>query len=82
MGWLSYSAQASLENVRIPLPKQMRSDNRDFERQQKLANLVTEQYNAYRGNYAGNIQFDMDNGSKHNCMETELTSCQSFLESF
>ena len=65
MGFLDYSAQASLQNVQIPLPKDTRSDNHDFEKQQKLAKMVTEQYNGYRGNYSGNINFDIEDGSKH-----------------
>ena len=65
MGFLDYSAQASLENVQKPLPRDVRSDNQDFEKQVKLAKMVTEQYHEYRGNYSGNINFDIDDGGKH-----------------
>ena len=64
VGFLDYNAQASLQNVQIPLPKDMRSDNQDFEKQVKLAKMVTDQYHQYRGNYSGNINFDVEDGSK------------------
>ena len=64
MGFLDYGAQASLENVQKPLPRDVRSDNQDFEKQVKLGKTVTEQYHGYRGNYSGSINFDIEDGSK------------------
>ena len=82
VGFLDYGAQATLENVRRPLPKDIRSDNRDFEKQQKLAKLVIEQYTAYRGNYSGNIIFDIEDGSKNTFKKANVAILKRFSGSF
>ena len=61
---LSYEAQASLGDVLVP---EKMSINQDYEKQQKLVNLVTKQYHVYRGNFTGNIKFDAAEGSKQSC---------------
>ena len=63
-GFLSYKAQESLRDVLVP---EKMSINRDYEKQQKLVNLVTQQYHAYRENFTGNMNFDGDDGSKQSC---------------
>ena len=60
-GFLSYKAQESLRDVLVP---EKMSINRDYDKQQKLVNLVTQQYRAYRENFTGNMSFDFDEGSK------------------
>ena len=60
-GFLGYKAQESLGDVLVP---EKMSINQDYEKQQKLVNMVTQQYHAYRGNFTGNIKFDADEGSK------------------
>ena len=52
---MDYWQQVSLEEVLVP--DVIKSSG---EKQQQLVKLVSEQYNAYRGNYSGNIKFDDD----------------------
>ena len=61
---LDYKVQESLSDVLVP---EKMSINQDYEKQQKLVNLVTQQYHAYRGNFTGNIKFDAYEGSKQSC---------------
>ena len=61
---LSYEAQESLDDVLVP---EKMSINQDYEKQQKLVSLVTQQYHAYRENFTGNMNFDGDDGSKQSC---------------
>ena len=68
-GFLSYNAQESLGDVLVP---EKMSINQDYEKQQKLVNLVTQQYHAYKRNITGNINFDAVEGSKQSC------NCQVF----
>ena len=68
-GFLNYNAQESLGDVLVP---EKTSLNQDYEKQQKLVNLVTQQYHAYKRNFTGNINFDAVEGSKQSC------NCQVF----
>ena len=61
-GKLDYRVQASLGDVLQPV--EITSHNQDDEKHKQVVKLVTEQYNAYRGNYSGNIKFDINDGSK------------------
>ena len=75
-GLLSYGAQASLGHVLVP--DKITSRHPEYEKQQKLEELVTKQYNAYRGNFSGNIKFDIEDESKINCRETISNFSKSF----
>ena len=61
-GKLDYRVQASLGDVLQPV--EITSHNQDDEKHKQVVKLVTEQYNAYRQNYSGNIKFDINDGSK------------------
>ena len=45
-------------------PDEITSNNVEYEQLKEITKYVTEIYNAYKGNYSGNIDFDADAGSK------------------
>ena len=53
----------SLEDVLYP--DGITSNNVEYEKLKKQTKWVTEHYNAYKGNYSGNIDFDKEDGSKN-----------------
>ena len=52
-----YYVRLSLEDILYP--DEITSNNENAQ----LKKLVTEHYNAYKANYSGNIDFDVDAGS-------------------
>ena len=60
---MGYRAQASLGDVLVP--DAITSSNGEYEEQLKLAKLMSDQYNAYKRNYSGNLKFDIEYGSKN-----------------
>ena len=45
-------------------PDKIKSNNVEYEQLKENTKWVTEIYNAYKGNFSGNIDFDADAGSK------------------
>ena len=58
----SYYDQEVLSDVLYP--DKIKSNNVEYEQLKENTKYVTEIYNAYKGNYSGNIDFDADAGSK------------------
>ena len=67
---MGYGAQASLGDILVP--DAITNSNGEYEEQLKLAKLVSEQYNAYKRNFSGNLKFDIEYGSKNLKRENQL----------
>ena len=63
VGKMDWGAQAALGDILVP--DAITSSNGEHEEQRKLAELVSEQYNAYKMNFSGNLKFDIEDGSKN-----------------
>ena len=63
VGQMGYRAQASLGDILVP--DAITSSNGEYEEQLKLAKLMSDQYNAYKRNYSGNLKFDIEYGGKN-----------------
>ena len=63
VGFQNDYAQLSLEDVLFP--DKITSTNKENEKLKKWTKLVAEHYNAYKGNYSGNIGFDADYGNRN-----------------
>ena len=59
---MDYYAQEYLNS--IGSSDDIPSSNPDFEKEQTLAKLVTEEYNNYKRNYSEHIVFDINDDSK------------------
>ena len=66
---MDWSARASLGDILVP--DAIKSSNGEYEEQLKLAELVSEQYNTYKMNYSGNLNFDIEDGSKNSKTENK-----------
>ena len=61
VGFENSYAEYALSDVLYP--DEITSNNVDYEKLKKKTKWVTELYNAYKANYSGNIDFDVDAGS-------------------
>ena len=67
----SVSRSAQFENYGrsyledVLYPDEITSNNVEYEKLKKKTMYVTELYNTYKGNYSGNIDFDVNDGSKY-----------------
>ena len=58
---IGYYDQEVLSDVLYP--DEITSNNVEYEKLKKKTKSVTELYNAYKANFSGNIDFDVDDGS-------------------
>ena len=67
MDWL---ARESLGDILDP--DAIKSSTGEYDEQLKLTKLVSNQYNAYKRNFSGNLKFDIEDGGKNLKKENKL----------